>query len=246
MKKISRRTFLKGTVAAAALATMGENAFASEKFADIPIRKTTNVGKVTPITQAVYDALNEQNFIGRSYCIESVGADTITAALADELNFGNGDKHTSTNEIYNLTRQQINAKKQQGTAYTLFIPVVGIKKEKAVAGMLAPTNNPLDYEVAEKTEGLWKRRRHYHRDIEAMVILQEGAIGIEQWWGTPDAKGIIAVQYLNKQKNNPFVVTAFYKPYEMKDNKILSLEKIIPAEYNLRAKEITANMTTNR
>ena len=107
----------------------------------------------------------------------------------------------------------------------------------------------MDYTIAGK-RGKDSRILNYFNEKEIMRYLEErqvpralpGDLGFGQ--EINDANGIIEVAFSKTQENEPLVVRAFYKPLKIGPEGIISLEKIIPVEYELRAKKITEGMIT--
>jgi hypothetical protein len=210
-----------------------------ERFEGIPVELVSHSESVSEQAQSIYDILNESNLAGRKYSHACVGMDTITAALADRL--GNNDLNTSYLEAIDLAQRLQEG--ENGNKGIIYVPVVGYNPEKNVRNIPTPSNNPLDWIIAGQ-EGDTKRVLNLHNPREALSYVEEGLTIKKGIWGEiNDSEGFIAIQCPSTQPNGPAVVTAYYRPHSIENGRIVTLEKIIPAQYQLRAVVITPTMT---
>ncbi len=241
---MNRRTFLVSGLEGLALCLASPLSLSAqntrEKLGAYPVVKVTAARVVTPEMQHAYDQFSKINLTGRKYGEWVKGWDEVTAAVADKF-FGNDDRTTGSIEAYNLKEQEKIGK----TTFKdgkLYIPVVGFNPEREFSGIVTPTNNPLDWIMAGRKGET--RRRLTNGYLEGVLgYLEEGLSSSHDMFGSVnDSTGLIVLEYDEHQQNGPLVVSAFYRPLDKKDGKILTLEKILPCQYNLRAREVSESM----
>jgi hypothetical protein len=230
-----------------------------KEFAGIEVSQIIRPAeKVTLWMQEQYNKINQlYNLQGRTFDPYAAKGnfDTISAGFADELEaWGTGDRHTSAIDVFQL-KQYFSL----GGTDELTVPVVGFDKDKkfelvkSLFGefLLKPTNNPLDYDVAGR-RGETIEKVLYGNKEHALHYLGKG-VEFRKRYGK-DKKGrfgsvndshyIIVVKSSEKQKNNPLTVHEIIEPDRMEGERICTVRKIIPVEYDLGAKKITPEMCT--